>query len=537
MKKKYIYTLNSKSLETAVNTYIDYITNPCHEYRQKIDINMMGGGIIYNGGKGIMPLPLSTKTNIIGETVKEVTTLPKPKPKTALRDICVFVDAIYRKWRRQKTDAPFTYSSAKFRDMGIRNYNYIAGVLRELGYIYYAPGMKDGDKFISQYNIEKPEAFHLRLLDKVKDKEIIAIKKEQETKEAQEHKRKLKEIAKRTSKSFVEKYNENLSQLTIDKDRATEIIATLPPNSQKYYEWFVDRLLSDERVNKELNTIDDNGRIYHIGTGMPNKLKGCTNIKYVYDAANSHVVLFAVILLRYIIEGRVSVNENVQDEVLTATTRTIIDKIKRTENFHIFGNSDCNSLNDCSIGGAIIDKLKGVREDVFRFIADAMNGRVWDRFCENHQDKARSEVKQSLFCDVFYSYSEKKNSPWVAEFKAEYPHVMQMITQIKKEIHRYCKENKLVDNTDKEFVLNNGYKLKVKTKDSIMLPHLMMRLESKIFTHALMRLFAKNVKCFGVHDAIYVLKDDTSGVDVKQTLLDVYYEHGILPTLHCEAYS
>lgn len=537
MKKRYIYTLKSDLLEQAVNTYIDYITNPCHIYRQKhININMMSGEIIYNEGKGIMPLPLSTETNIIGETVKEVITLPKPKPKTALRDICVFVDAVYRKWRKQKTNAPFTYSSAKFRDMGIRNYNYIAGVLRELGYIYYAPGMKDGDKFISQYNIEKPEAFHLRLLDKVKDKEIIAIKKEQETKEAQEHKRKLKEIAKKTSKSFVEKYNENLSQLTIDKDRATEIIATLPPNSQKYYEWFVDRLLSDERIDKELNTIDDNGRIYHIGTGMPNKLKGCTNIKYVYDAANSHVVLFAVILLRYIIEGRVSVDENVQDEVLTETTRTIIDKIKRTENFHIFGNSDCNSLNDCGIGGAIIDKLKGVCEDVFRFIADAMNGRVWDRFCENHQDKARSEVKQSLFCDVFYSYSEKKNSPWVAEFKAEYPHVMQMITQIKKEIHRYCLEKKLVDNTDKEFVLNNGYKLKVKTKDSIMLPHLMMRLESKIFTKALMRLFDRHVKCFGVHDAIYVLKDDTSGVDVKQTLLDVYYEYGILPTLHCEAY-
>ena len=233
MKKKYIYTLNSKSLETAVNTYIDYITNPCHEYRQKIGINMMGGEIIYNGGKGIMPLPLSTETNIIGETVKEVITLPKPKPKTALRDICIFVDAIYRKWRRQKTDAPFTYSSAKFREMGVRNYNYIARVLRELGYIYYAHGMKDGDKFISLYNIEKPEAFHLRLLDKVKDKEIITIKKEQETKKTREHKLKLKEIIKRTSKEFVEKYNENLSLLTIDKDRATQIIATLPTQSQK----------------------------------------------------------------------------------------------------------------------------------------------------------------------------------------------------------------------------------------------------------------------------------------------------------------
>lgn len=535
MKKKYIYTLNSKSLETAVGTYIDYITNPRHEYRQKIGINMMGGEIIYNGGKGIMPLPLSTETNIIGETVKEVITLPKPKPKTALRDICIFVDAIYRKWRRQKTDAPFTYSSAKFREMGVRNYNYIARVLRELGYIYYAHGMKDGDKFISLYNIEKPEAFHLRLLDKVKDKEIITIKKEQETKKTREHKLKLKEIIKRTSKEFVEKYNENLSLLTIDKDRATQIIATLPTQSQKYYEWFVDRLLSDESVSKELNTIDDNGRIYHIGSEMPNKLKGCTNIKYIYDAANSHVVLFAVILLRYIIEGRVSVDENVQDEVLTATTRTIIDKIKRTENFHIFGNSDCNLLNECGIDDVVIGKLKDVHEDIFRFIADAMNGRVWDKFCDKHPDSLRSEVKQSLFCDVFYSYSEK-GSQWVQEFKTEYPHVAQMITQIKKDIHRYCKENKLVEKTDKTIVLKNGYKLKVNTKDSIMLPHLMMRLESKIFTHALMRLFDKNVKCFGVHDAIYVLKDDTSGVDVKQTLLDVYYEYGILPTLHCEAY-
>lgn len=536
MKKRYIYTLKSDLLEQAVNTYIDYITNPCHIYRQKhININMMGGGITYNGGKGIMPLPLSTKTNLIGETVKDVTILPKPKTKTALRDINLFLDTVYGKWRRQKTDAPFTYSSAKFRDMGIRNYNYIAIVLRNLGYIYYASGMKDGDKFISLYNIEKPDAFHLRLLDIVKDKEIITIKKEQDTKEAKEHKLKLKEIIKRTSKEFVEKYNENLSLLTIDKDRATQIIATLPTQSQKYYEWFVDRLLSDDKIRKELNTIDDNGRIYHIGSEMPNLLKGCTNIKYVYDAANSHVVLFAVILLRYIIEGRVSVDENVQDEVLTATTRTIIDKIKRTENFHIFGNSDCNLLNECGIDDVVIGKLKDVHEDIFHFISDAMNGSVWDKFCDKHPDSLRSEVKQSLFCEVFYSYSEK-GSQWVQEFKTEYPHVAQMITQIKKEIHRYCVEKNLVDNTDKEFVLNNGYKLKVKTKDSIMLPHLMMRLESKIFTKALMRLFEQNVKCFGVHDAIYVLKDDTSGIDVKQTLLDVYYEYGLLPTLHCETF-
>ena len=53
MKKRYIYTLKSDLLEQAVNTYIDYITNPCHIYRQKhININMMSGEIIYNEGKG-----------------------------------------------------------------------------------------------------------------------------------------------------------------------------------------------------------------------------------------------------------------------------------------------------------------------------------------------------------------------------------------------------------------------------------------------------------------------------------------------------
>lgn len=529
--KKHIYTLKSECLDKVVHTYIDYVSNPLHPFRQNSTITM-SGDTIYNNGKGIIPMPLKVVTNLIDEVVKTVDNLPKPKEKTAIRDIALFIDTIYRKWRRQKTDENFTLSSLKFRELGIRNYNYIAYVMRELGYIYYSGLMKDGDKFVCYYNIERPELYHLRQLDTVRDRTVIEALKKKEQAEELEHKQKIKQIIKHTSKNFVKQYNDNLWLLAIDKNRALESIASKTKNQKKYYEWCIETITSQTKSKKELLSMDENGRLYHIGTGLPNELKKYTNIAYSYDAANSHLVLFCIIILKWITEGKVEVNEKFKD---TEKYKEIIETIKNTNNYHIFGNCIHNNLICNTINNTEYKHIQGISEDTYRFIKDAMNGNVWTFFCCQHPLLDRSTVKQSLFCDVFYSYGRKK-SEWVNEFEKEYPTVWGIIQALKKTLHEQCQTKNLVSAANKTIRLNNGYKLKTTSKDNVMLPHLMMRFESKIFLESLRRLFEMGVKCFGIHDAVYVLQEDSSDVDVHRIIMDVYREHGLHPTLKREEY-
>ena len=74
-------------------------------------------------------------------------------------------------------------------------------------------------------------------------------------------------------------------------------------------------------------------------------------------------------------------------------------------------------------------------------------------------------------------------------------------------------------------------------KDGILLPLLLMRLESRIFTKILTRLFNKRVSCFGIHDAVAVLKSKLTEEDVKKVMMDVYQEYGLVPTLSIDHYA
>ena len=60
--RKYVYTLKSDLLEKVIINYIDYVSNPLHEWRQIIS-PQLGGKDIYNYGEGIKPMPLKTYNN------------------------------------------------------------------------------------------------------------------------------------------------------------------------------------------------------------------------------------------------------------------------------------------------------------------------------------------------------------------------------------------------------------------------------------------------------------------------------------------
>ena len=70
-----------------------------------------------------------------------------------------------------------------------------------------------------------------------------------------------------------------------------------------------------------------------------------------------------------------------------------------------------------------------------------------------------------------------------------------------------------------------------------MLPLMLMKLESKIFTQILTKLFNKRICCFGIHDAVAVINSKFSVEDIKAIMLNVYSDYGLIPTLSVDYYS
>jgi hypothetical protein len=99
------------------------------------------------------------------------------------------------------------------------------------------------------------------------------------------------------------------------------------------------------------------------------------------------------------------------------------------------------------------------------------------------------------------------------------------------ELKKQCEEE-----GRKKIKIKGGKKKEV---PEVQLSHLMMRLESQIFTSILVRLFKKRgLYVMGIHDAIVVL----DGLEIcpedkiKEIMLEEYAKFGLVPTLSVDVY-
>ena len=67
---------------------------------------------------------------------------------------------------------------------------------------------------------------------------------------------------------------------------------------------------------------------------------------------------------------------------------------------------------------------------------------------------------------------------------------------------------------------------------------LLMRVESRIFTNILQKLFNKRgLVVISIHDAIVVLKDNNIGEEkIKEIMIEEYAKYGLIPTLSVDRY-
>ena len=267
-------------------------------------------------------------------------------------------------------------------------------------------------------------------------------------------------IKKYGDNEFIKNYQDSLTLLQLTKkNEAIDYIRNKKYLSIKSKEFYLGKIESFNYDDKMIHSIDDNNRIYHYMTNLPRDLKFFFNIKYQCDIRNSHPLLFNLFLIdKY----------NISNDIIYYLLQIDGDIVDN----HYLGKQLCNILKNNNIE---ID-LKSTPIDVLKYIYATSKGLFWDNFLDLFDDMERSEIKQKMFCEVFYSKKSKSTrfKPFAKIFKEHYPNVWKTIKELKAE-------------------------------DADKLPNDMMAHESRLFHQILTECYQLNWKVFSIHDAIIVL--------------------------------
>ena len=554
--RKYVYTLKSDLLEKVIANYIDYVSNPFNKWRQFIS-PQVDGKVIYNHGEGIKPMPLKKLNNLQELREEVIDNLPKPRYETAKSDIIAVVDILYHCHLNNGNDNGYFTISSQYLKMASNNYAYIIHTLFKMLIINVSPNYtEEGQYDRTLYCIKDESLFHLQAtttLNKAATKGIQRIDEYSDRK----HEEEIQNAIKATSPQFVERYNKALSKLKINKDEASTYIKStysietdIQKKSKRLY---TIQKIDNKDYKKEIRAIDDNGRIYHIGTELQRDIKRFTNIEFSIDCKNSHPFLFSYVLFRYITQGNIGIEERFNDELFHCVLFSLMKFIKENKgiyNHYMFSDFLGKTLKTKKLEKSELAKiektlpaLENVQRDVWQYIYDVSEGKIWDMFVDAF-DEDRTTVKQNVFGSVMYSYVSKREkkldgdrAKWVNMFKSLYPSVFQSINEIKQSLHEQCKEKGMVKllKHPHEVEINN-YIISFTHKDEVLLPMLLMKLESKIFINILTKLFNKRITCFGIHDAVAVIKSKLTENEIKAIMMKEYSVYGLIPTLSTDYY-
>ena len=554
--RKYVYTLKSDLLEKVIANYIDYVSNPFNKWRQFIS-PQVDGKVIYNHGKGIKPMPLKKLNNLQELREEVIDNLPKPRYETAKSDIIAVVDILYRCHLNNGNDNGYFTISSQYLKMASNNYAYIIHTLFKMLIINVSPNYtEEGQYDRTLYCIKDESLFHLQAtttLNKAATKGIQRIDEYSDKK----HEEEIQNAIKATSPQFVERYNKALSKLTINKDEATSYVKSTysieTDIQKKNKRLYTIQKIDNKDYKKEIRAIDDNGRIYHIGTELQRDIKRFTNIEFSIDCKNSHPFLFSYVLFRYITQGNIGIEERFNDELFHCVLFSLMKFIKENKgiyNHYIFSDFLGKTLKTKKIAKSELAKiektlpaLENVQRDVWQYIYDVSEGKIWDMFVDAF-DEDRTTVKQNVFGSVMYSYVSKREkkldgdrAKWVNMFKSLYPNVFQLINEIKQSLHEQCKEKGMVKQLKHPYEVEiNNHIISFTQKDEVLLPMLLMKLESKIFINILTKLFNKRITCFGIHDAVAVIKSKLTENEIKAIMMKEYSVYGLIPTLSTDYY-
>ena len=330
-----------------------------------------------------------------------------------------------------------------------------------------------------------------------------------------------------TATKFIKRYEDGLNKIWIadekglNKKITTLMKATDPEHLEQtriYYD-YINRTL---REKKEIYEIDAQGRMYHFLTSLKRELKYYLSISFSLDCKNSHPLLFNHILfISHNIEGAIS-------HKLSCLLHQLYFSLCSTDSFigiyHYAGKYIRKYLID---NGIKESTLAGFADDELEYIYETSTGLFWDGICAEHPEYDRSDIKQKMFAEVFYSNTTRLvYKEYGKMFKVRFPNVYREIVRWKTPgkypyIQRYLDENDVRP-----------------AKPTASLSVALMSLESRIFTSVLASLYRKRFYAVHIHDCIVIPKTGSTHQptreNVERIMMKEYAKYGLVPTLKAE---
>ena len=478
--------LNDVSIDDIVDAHINYITSPRYEVDEE------NSYIEENTEEGKFPNWTVSITAVEdgGKAPRKAILIPK---------YIFLIHVIIMRCRASKHGSTRlhydTFANVIGRVFGdmIRN-------LSMMGIIYlseeYQIGVRSRVVDLLDWNIDFKESYknkvvidYINELEKLTNKINKTIGKEIES----------------TNSDFIKKYNENLNRLEIrDYGSALDYIYSRKFKNEQSYQYYLSTIEDFNNQYKGIVKIDDRGRLYHFLTNCPRSLKRFFNLKFQLDIANSQPLLYCDFLIREF---------NIDNNIIIKI-REIIDNNLLINNRNNIGNNNhndckqlCKFLKDSDLQS---QNLRDVPADVLLYIYRCMKGEFWDDFVQTFHELDRDEVKENLFREVFYAYSRTmRHKEYGKVFAEVYPSVWKVIRNMRKDAELLC--------------------------------HRITRIESELFHEILSRCFERGWVVVSIHDAILALDvQENDGLDideVRSVMLDVYSEHGMLPTISADLYN
>lgn len=302
-------------------------------------------------------------------------------------------------------------------------------------------------------------------------------------------------------KDFVQRYNENLSQIELVKKE--DAIAYIEgrefdsPSSEQFYRYCIEDF---NECRKNITSIDDRGRIYHFLTNCPRLLRMFYNLRCDVDISNSQPLLFCNFLIK-----NYNINYYLIEFIRNIDNNLLINN-NEDNNIYYKGKQLCKILNDSELEHTL---YRGIPIDVLLYLYSCMKGLFWDDFVTTFHELDRGEVKENLFREVFYSHTRTMRYKEYGKVFAEiYPNVWHLIREMKKDAELLC--NRIT------------------------------KVESELFHNILAHCFERDWVVVSIHDAIVVLNvkaNDNLNIDeLKDIILNEYQKHGLYPSLKVEMF-
>lgn len=535
-----IWTLDDKLIDEIVKEYIDYVYNPLSEHRQTSTwfLSNEFGNVKIPLENRALRYDKSTQASMDsddGNLPVIIDKLPRPQiDRTRVH----FVSLIHQTYLRYlgSENGNIRFNSAILQKV-YSHYNYMLDVLTFKSIIQRSTTSGVGLARIvycipdSKLKLFKYKECNNRKVTKDIDKIKLEFKKE--------HSAQIEKAKNRTSPAFIDNYNKSLKRYCFRDIKQIhgymDNYNFESDNSKRYYQNTIDKI--ENNKIKDIDKIDDNGRLYHIVTQTPRLLRKYTNITTTVDARNSHPLLFNFFILEYYFnKGNINIHNNqfivknnrfyflISDFIFNYNDNII-------NNFHYFIEMLCNYLKINGIKNENIAIIETISVDVWEYMASTSHGKLWTEINEAYPDLGRDEIKVQMFSSLFYSNSKKiyKDQIYAIAFREKYPKVAEIVNDYKSIFKNQCETEGLIKEIEVQTKYQNNFKPKIQ------LAHKLMQLESFIFTGILTKLY-KNRSFRGVciHDAIAIFDDTTDNDSVIKIMKKHYADIGLCPTFSIE---